>query len=175
MRDGGVDVDAVARTEQQQIVAILEFQFALEHHQEPLAVVIVGVAAVAIARDVEHDGVHRPISPLVGQMLDDDAGLAILDRRVGPAHATLDDDVLRGDRQPLDQRVDAALKHVGKFDQPIERRRQLAVFELGKPAHCEFGPGHDLFEGQAAGDASGTDTTAKISEVDGCRHMLRSE
>ena len=175
MWDGGVDVDAVSFGEEEQVIAILELEFALEHQQKPLAVVVVGIAPVAVAGNMEDQRIHRAVSPLVGEVLDDDALLAVLRRRVDATRAVLDDDVLRRNREPLDERIDATLEDVGKLDEAFERRRELAVLQFGKPAHREISPGDDLLERETTGHSRGADAATKIGKVDGCRHGRSSE
>jgi len=180
--DRGVQVDAVTLGERQEFVAVFEPELALEDEQEPLPPMAVGGALGAVSRNVEDHRMHRPVAPLIGPVLDRGAIAPILAERLDAALALFHGHEARGRRQPGHERVDTALERHRKFHEAIERRRELAVLQLGEPAHGEVGPRHHLFERHPPSEASGADALAEVGEIDGgghgwpcrrCRHTMR--
>lgn len=75
-------------------------------------------------------------------------------------------DMIGRDRQPGDQGFDTNSKSLGKSDQSLQRRRELAVLQLGKPADSEVGPGNNGLKGQPSVHADVADAAAEGGEVE---------
>lgn len=138
MWNRSIKVEAVSRSEPDDLLAIGHLHLSREHMQKTLSIMTLWRPTAARDRDFEDLRLHRPAPPTFRQRMGVHARAAV-SARDNPAVPGPINHEPRRRQEPGDKIFHPAVKHLGQPHQALKGRRQKSVFDLRQPTDRELG------------------------------------